>query len=137
MIEDARSEYEMAALMQEAVGCPPNGFSVLDENVPPIMASQVSRTAFRTVIALAAAAMGDDRKRYLAEGMDVYVSKPIEQRDLLAGIARRIARATVRGKKTGAVPPFAFPAAAHGSRENLNTLFSTMDVPRKAAARTR
>jgi CheY-like chemotaxis protein len=32
--------------------------------------------------------MSGDRDRYLAEGMNGYVSKPIEQRDLLAEIAR-------------------------------------------------
>ena len=105
------------------------------------------------VIALTADAMSGDRERYLAEGMDGYVPKPVEQRELLAEIARLIARAAPagtleakdsgpamdgpRGKMTGAVPPFALPAAAHGSRENPNSLFSTMDVPRKAAARTR
>ena len=40
------------------------------------------------VIALTADAMSGDRERYLAEGMDGYISKPIEQRDLLAEIAR-------------------------------------------------
>jgi CheY-like chemotaxis protein len=40
------------------------------------------------VIALTADAMSGDRDRYLAEGMNGYVSKPIEQRDLLAEIAR-------------------------------------------------
>jgi DNA-binding response OmpR family regulator len=85
--------------------------------------------------------------------MDGYVSKPVDQSELRAEIARLMARAAStgtpetkdsgpamdgsRGKMTGAVPPFALPAAAHDSQENLNSLFSTMDVPRKAAARTR
>jgi CheY-like chemotaxis protein/anti-sigma regulatory factor (Ser/Thr protein kinase) len=40
------------------------------------------------IIALTADAMPGDRERYLAEGMNGYVAKPIEQRDLLAEIAR-------------------------------------------------
>jgi CheY-like chemotaxis protein len=32
--------------------------------------------------------MSGDRERYLAAGMNGYVAKPIEQRDLLAEIAR-------------------------------------------------
>ncbi len=40
------------------------------------------------IIALTADAMSGDRERYLAEGMNGYISKPIEQRDLLAEIAR-------------------------------------------------
>ncbi len=48
MIETARSEYELAVLMQEAVDCLPNGFSILDENFRPIMANRVFRTTFST-----------------------------------------------------------------------------------------
>jgi CheY-like chemotaxis protein len=40
------------------------------------------------VIALTADAISGDRERYLAEGMDGYISKPIDQRELLAEIAR-------------------------------------------------
>ena len=40
------------------------------------------------VIALTADAMSGDRERFLAEGMDGYVAKPIEQRELLAEIGR-------------------------------------------------
>lgn len=51
---------------------------------------RASNEPWRTipVIALTADAMSGDRERYLAEGMNGYISKPIEQRDLLAEIAR-------------------------------------------------
>ncbi len=40
------------------------------------------------VIALTANAMSDDRERYLALGMDGYVTKPMDQRDLFSEMAR-------------------------------------------------
>ncbi len=41
-----------------------------------------------TVIALTADAMSGDRERYLAMGMDGYLSKPLAERELLSEIAR-------------------------------------------------
>ncbi|HEV7690752.1 MAG TPA: hypothetical protein VGO52_08020 [Hyphomonadaceae bacterium] len=40
------------------------------------------------VIALTADAMSGDRERYLAMGMNGYLSKPLAERDLLSEIAR-------------------------------------------------
>ena len=40
------------------------------------------------VIAFTADAMSGDRERYVAEGMNGYIPKPIEKRDLLAEISR-------------------------------------------------
>ncbi len=104
------------------------------------------------VIALTADAMSGDRERYLAEGMNGYVAKPIDQRDLLAEIARLIGGAKPAGTPEAedagpamdaacrpdadAMPPSARAPAARVSQEDLNSLFSTMDVPRKAAVRT-
>ncbi len=47
-------------------------------------------TAFRNipVIAFTADAMSGDRERYVAEGMNGFIPKPIEKRDLLAEIGR-------------------------------------------------
>ncbi len=105
------------------------------------------------VIALTADAMSGDRERYLAEGMNGYVAKPIDQRDLLAEIVRLIGRAkppvTPEVKdapramdapcaaELDAMRPPRRAAPAPVSEEDLNSLFSTMDVPRKAAIRIR
>jgi len=43
------------------------------------------------VVALTADAMPGDQQRYLLAGMNGYVAKPIEQRDLLSAIARVMA----------------------------------------------
>jgi signal transduction histidine kinase/ActR/RegA family two-component response regulator len=53
------------------------------------------------VIALTADAMSGDKERYLAMGMDGYLSKPLAERDLLAEIARvRSGEAWVPAKKS-------------------------------------
>jgi CheY-like chemotaxis protein len=54
------------------------------------------------VVALVANAMAGDRERYLAAGMNGYVAKPIEHRDLLTEIAHLLAvapRANLTGKR--------------------------------------
>jgi CheY-like chemotaxis protein len=38
------------------------------------------------IVALTADAMADDERRYLAVGMDAYVSKPIDPRELFSAI---------------------------------------------------
>lgn len=48
------------------------------------------------VIALTANAMSGDRERYLALGMDGYISKPIDQREMFAEIGRVRAQAILR-----------------------------------------
>ena len=47
-----------------------------------------ARTAAIPVLAVTAQAMGGDRERFLAEGFDGYVSKPVNVRELL-GIVRQ------------------------------------------------
>ncbi len=49
--------------------------------------------------------MSGDRQRYLAEGMDGYISKPIEQRDLLAEIARLLGTGRSMEVSRAGAPP--------------------------------
>ena len=53
------------------------------------------------VLALTADAMSGDRERYLAMGMNGYLSKPLAERDLLSEIARVRAGAEARFAKAG------------------------------------
>jgi DNA-binding response OmpR family regulator len=55
--------------------------------------------------------MHGDREKYLAQGMDGYIPKPIEQRDLLAEIARLLGQSRP-GQGDG--------AAGQASRRHLN-----------------
>src|SRR6185503_3203662 len=69
---------------------------LLDMHMPvmdgPTTISHIRRSdkdwAAVPVIALTADAMSGDKERYLAMGMDGYLSKPLAERDLLAEIAR-------------------------------------------------
>lgn len=58
---------------------------------------RASRTEWASipVIALTADAMHGDRERYLAMGMDGYVSKPVEQNELLLAMTRALQEKTV------------------------------------------
>ena len=81
--------------------------------------------AWRTlpIIALTADAMNGDRERYIAEGMNGYVAKPIEQRDLLAEIARLIGSRQHTPKRE-------FPARG-GKAKSARDLFSDIEAAAK------
>ena len=63
------------------------------------------------IVALTADAMSGDRERYLAEGMDGYISKPIDKLDLLNEIHRLLGSETLQD--------FRFPDAKVASPEFL------------------
>ncbi|MEZ6031051.1 MAG: ATP-binding protein [Hyphomonadaceae bacterium] len=73
------------------------------------------------VIALTADAMSGDRERLLALGMTGYVSKPIEQSELLSAIMIAL------GGDAGAQPVHAQGAEAGGSDVNLDDLLADLD----------
>jgi signal transduction histidine kinase/DNA-binding NarL/FixJ family response regulator len=63
------------------------------------------------IIALTANAMAGDRERYLAAGMDAYVSKPITRRDLYTTIERTLgARCFPRTEEAAPAAPLPAPA---------------------------
>ena len=72
-------------------GSPLPGLLVLDLNMPVMDGKEAiqriranAKWASLPVIALTADAMSGDRERYLSLGMTDYVSKPVDQRELLA-----------------------------------------------------
>jgi signal transduction histidine kinase/CheY-like chemotaxis protein len=74
------------------------------------------------VIALTADAMSGDRERLIAMGMSGYVSKPIEQNELLAEISRVIGASVV-----GLSPDTPRPAAATAPSESFDDLLGDLD----------
>ncbi len=91
IVEATNGAEALAALEREAFD-----LVLLDMHMPvmdgpaTIEAIRSSDDAWRTipVIALTADAMSGDRERYLAMGMDGYLSKPLAERELLSEIAR-------------------------------------------------
>ncbi len=66
------------------------------DGVETIRRIRASEAPWRSlpVIALTADAMTGDRERFLAMGMTDYVSKPIDQRDLIAAMQRALGEQT-------------------------------------------
>ena len=62
------------------------------------------------VIAFTADAMSGDRERYIADGMNGFVPKPIEKRDLLAEISRILGRPADVSEERGSALPGNVPA---------------------------
>ena len=52
MSSEDQGEYDMAALVQEAIECLPHGFSILDGQLRPILTNHIAREAFETYFSL-------------------------------------------------------------------------------------
>ncbi|MEX2531393.1 MAG: response regulator [Gemmatimonadota bacterium] len=98
-------EYETGREALDAFRAAPPDLVLLDISLPGMDGTEVlrymrddTRLATVPVIALTAHAMTGDRERYLAEGFDDYLSKPIVEEEVLTDA---IARLLSRGRKGG------------------------------------
>ncbi|WP_051933659.1 two-component regulator propeller domain-containing protein [Massilia sp. BSC265] len=88
------------------------------------------------IVALTANASGEDRARYLACGMDAFLTKPIDEDALHQEISRAIERQLARGI---ALPPMPGPAPVSGQPEQvspmaaLDAMFGVAPAPETAS----
>lgn len=102
-------EFEAGREALEAFRAAPPDLVLLDISLPGMDGTEVlrhmrddTRLATVPVIALTAHAMTGDRERYLAEGFDDYLSKPIvEEEVLMDAIVRLLSRGRERGGGEG------------------------------------
>ncbi len=52
MWSEGQGEYDMAALVQEAIECLPHGFSIMEGELRPIFTNRIAREAFKTYFSL-------------------------------------------------------------------------------------
>jgi signal transduction histidine kinase/FixJ family two-component response regulator len=145
----AVTEAEHGQQALDRLGEEPFDIVLLDAHMPvldgieTLKRIRASGTAWKDVpvIALTADAMSGDRERYLNLGMDGYLAKPVEQRDLLAEIARLLETAP---PAKGAARPSAAPVSSRLpppiTPDDLEALLAGMDgpappPPRPAAAK--
>ena len=83
-----------------------------------------------TIIALTANASGEDRERYLACGMDDFLTKPIDAAALHVQLSRVIERQLARGIALPMLPPLSLPVgAAAPTIEALDAMFGVAAGP--------
>jgi signal transduction histidine kinase/ligand-binding sensor domain-containing protein/DNA-binding NarL/FixJ family response regulator/HPt (histidine-containing phosphotransfer) domain-containing protein len=86
------------------------------------------------IVALTANASEEDRSRYLACGMDAFLTKPIDEIQLHFHLSRAIERQLQRGIELQPMPPFApRPAPAAPTTADLDAMFGVNTGPGPAS----
>jgi PAS domain S-box-containing protein len=119
----------------EKLAAEPFDLVLLDVHMPvmdgrqTIAAIRASAQGWSTipVIALTADAMSGDREKYLALGMDDYLSKPVDQRELQAKMFAFLPTGNTSSATGGPSVPACATSAGDISQTELDDLFGQMD----------
>jgi HPt (histidine-containing phosphotransfer) domain-containing protein len=86
------------------------------------------------IVALTANASEEDRSRYLACGMDAFLTKPIDDVQLHFHLSRAIERQLQRGVELQPMGPFAPRAPSTPSTADLDAMFGVISDPASLSA---
>lgn len=130
------TEAENGAEAIEMLKSEPFDFVLLDMHMPvmdgreAIKHIRASTEPWATIpiIALTADAMSGDREKCLALGMDGYVPKPVDQRELFVEILSVMATAKEEGRITTGLPARAPEAKTATEKDALDDLFDRAEI---------
>ena len=130
------TEAENGAEAIEMLKAEPFDFVLLDMHMPvmdgreAIKQIRASSEAWATipVIALTADAMSGDREKCLARGMDGYVPKPVDHRELFVEILGVMAAATAEGRVSAGSEQHAPKEAIVAEKDVLDDLFERAEI---------
>jgi len=94
MSSEIQGEYDMAALMQEAIECLPTGFCIMDSAFRPILANQIMREALGATFSM----MEPGGSHESANSASVRETSPETSNGGYRDIARQILRCTATGQ---------------------------------------
>lgn len=142
ILKSLNLEHEFANDGEEAIEMFKNGqydLILMDENMPNMNGTEATRLIIELereksmphtpIVALTANAIKGDRERFLAAGMDDYLTKPIEKEKLLAVLNHYLAVMPVNNDvvQSPSIEEKQDKEAAHGQYRDINELATAMD----------